>query len=131
MGITARAWREYPQRYRMEAAKCTVCGHVCFPPRMVCPQCGARTFTTICLSDRGIVKTFSVIRVAPTGFEDEVPYAVAIVELNGVRTMMQITDCEPLEIRIGMPVQIEFRKVREEGLAGTILYGYKAVPARD
>ena len=48
---------------------------------------------------------------------------------DGVSTMMQITDCEPEELSIGMPVKVEFRRVQSQGKAGVLLYGYKAVPA--
>lgn len=132
MGITARNWREYPQRYRMEAGKCKKCGKVCFPPRLICPVCGHREFETVKLAGNGTVKTFTVIRVAPTGFEDLAPYAVGIVELaDGVSTMMQIADCDPEELSVGMPVRIEFRLVQEEGHHGVLMYGYKAVPDRE
>ena len=131
MGITGRNWREYPQRYRTEAAKCTKCGKINFPPRLICPECGHREFEKVVLADEGVISTYTVIRVAPSGFEDEVPYAVGIVELkDGVSTMMQITDCEPEELEIGMPVKIEFRRVQTEGDAGVLMYGYKAVPVR-
>ena len=132
MGITGRNWREYPQRYRMEAAKCKKCGKINFPPRLICPECGHREFDQVKLSGEGVIKTYTVIRVAPSRFEDEVPYAVGIVELkDGVSTMMQITDCEPEELSIGMPVQVEFRQVQAEGDAGVLMYGYKAVPKLD
>jgi uncharacterized OB-fold protein len=132
MGITGRNWREYPQRYRMEAAKCKKCGKINFPPRLICPECGHRKFEQVKLSDEGILKTYTVIRVAPSGFEDEVPYAVGIFELkDGVSTMMQIADCEPDELKIGMPIKVEFRRVQAEGDAGILMYGYKAVPVRN
>ena len=131
MGITGRNWREYPQRYRMEAAKCTKCGKIYFPPRLICNECKNREFENIKLSDEGKLKTYTVIRVAPTNFTDEVPYAVGIVELkDGVSTMMQIADCEPDELSIGMQLKVEFRKIQEEGDAGILMYGYKAVPDR-
>jgi uncharacterized OB-fold protein len=77
------------------------------------------------------VTTFTVIRVAPSEFCDEAPYAVGIVELDdGVAIQCQIADCAPEELSIGMPVKIEFRKVKQEGEAGIICYGYKAVPVR-
>ena len=38
----ARVWREFPQRYRLEAAKCSGCGKILYPPRLVCPACGGR-----------------------------------------------------------------------------------------
>lgn len=132
MGITARNWREYPQRYRTEAAKCKKCGKIFFPPRLVCNECGHKEFEHVKLADEGKVKTYTVIRVAPSNFIDEQPYAIGIVELNdGVSTMMQITDCAPEEISIGMPVKIEFRKVQTEGDSGILMYGYKAVPIRE
>ncbi|HEC83201.1 MAG TPA: Zn-ribbon domain-containing OB-fold protein [Firmicutes bacterium] len=132
MSTSARYWREIPQRYRLEAGRCTACGAVWFPPRLVCAQCGKREFETVNLPDRGTVKTFTVIRVPPSEFSDQAPYAIGIIELEGgVRLQCQIADCDPQELTIGMPVRIEFRKIKQEGEAGIICYGYKAVPVRD
>jgi uncharacterized OB-fold protein len=39
-----------------------------------------------------------------------------------------VADCEPEELKIGMPVRLEFRKLSQEGESGIINYGYKAVP---
>ena len=131
MSTSARYWREIPQRYRLEASKCKGCGAIWFPPRLVCAECGKREFEAHKLADQGKVQTFTVIRVAPTEFCDEAPYAVGIVELDdGVAIQCQIADCEPDELEIGMPVRIEFRKVKQDGEAGILYYGYKAVPVR-
>ena len=122
-------WRAMPQRYRYEAAKCKNCGKVLFPPRLVCPECHSRQFEKVILNDKGTVETFTVIRVAPSGFTDQVPYPVAIVNLgDGVKILCQIADCEPEELKIGMKVRLEFRKLSQEGEAGIINYGYKCVP---
>ncbi|MFO7732749.1 MAG: Zn-ribbon domain-containing OB-fold protein [Candidatus Aminicenantes bacterium] len=129
MQSPARSWREIPQRYRLEAAKCAECGFVCFPPRLVCPECGARGFGPHKLAEAGKVLTYTVIRVAPQPFCDQSPYAVGIAELDdGVRLTAQIVDCDPAALKVGMRVRIEFRKVSEEGEAGVIYYGYKFVP---
>jgi uncharacterized OB-fold protein len=130
MSTSARYWRSMPQRYRLEAAKCTGCGQVLFPPRLVCPGCGGRGFVKTKLGDRGKLLTYTVIRVGPSDLCEETPYAVGIAELDGgVRLTAQIADCEFDEIEVGMPVRIEFRKIREEGEAGIICYGYKFVPS--
>jgi uncharacterized OB-fold protein len=122
-------WRAIPQRYRYEAEQCKDCGKVFFPPRLVCDKCKSREFETINLSREGKVVTFTIIRVAPSQFVDQAPYSVAIVELKeGVKICTQIADCELDDIKIGMPVKLEFRKVSEDGEAGVINYGYKAVP---
>ncbi len=129
MGTTARNWREYPQRYRLEAAECKNCKKIVFPPRIICPECRSKEFSNKSLSLSGTIKSFTVIRVAPAGFEDLVPYAVGIIEFpEGVCTMMQITDARLESLKVGMKVNIEFRKVRSEGKSGVLLYGYKAVP---
>jgi uncharacterized OB-fold protein len=129
MSTSARYWREIPQRYRYEAAKCTGCGAVYFPPRLVCAECKGRTFEKVVLANTGKVETFTVIRVAPCDFVDEAPYPVGIIELDdGVKIQCQINDCPIDSLKIGMPVRIEFRKVKEEGEAGILCYGFKAVP---
>jgi uncharacterized OB-fold protein len=131
MSTSARYWREIPQRYRLEASKCKGCGKVWFPPRLICPDCRKQTFEQVKLSDKGKLMTYTVIRVAPKDFTDEAPYAVGIVELEGgVPIQCQVVDCTPEELKIGVPVKIEFRKIKEEGEAGILCYGYKAVIAR-
>jgi len=131
MAITpSRSWREHPQRYRMEAAKCSQCDRIWFPPRRVCSDCGGREFETTILPEEGKVATWTVIRVGPAEFGDLAPYAVAVVEFpNGARMMSQVVDVDPETIEIGMPVRIEFRRVTEDGEAGVLKYGYKCVPA--
>lgn len=121
--------REVPQRHRLEAAKCTQCGKVTYPPRLLCPDCKGRSFDTVQLAREGKIVTYTVIHVGPSHFADQVPYALGLVEVApGVRLMTQIVDCDPSSLEIGMPVKLEFRKVLEDGEAGIIEYGYKAVP---
>jgi uncharacterized OB-fold protein len=129
MPTPSRYWREIPQRYRLEAAKCKKCGAVSFPPRLICPGCKAREFETIILADKGKIMTYTIIRVAPQPFVDQAPYAVGIVELDdGVRLTAQIVDFNFEDLKTGARVKIEFRKVYQEGEAGVIYYGYKFVP---
>jgi uncharacterized OB-fold protein len=125
----ARYWREIPQRYRYEAAKCTKCGKVFFPPRLVCNGCRGREFTKVTLAPTGTLETFTVIHVAPTGFGDQTPYAVGIVKLDdGARITGQIVDCELDKLAIGDRVRLEFRKLLQDGESGILCYGYKFVP---
>jgi hypothetical protein len=123
-----RYWREIPQRYRLEAARCKKCGYLAFPPRLICPQCQNREFETIRLKDEGRIISYTIIRVPPEPFVDQAPYAIGIIELDDkVKIMAQIVDCDFEEITIGNSVRIEFRKIREEGKSGIICYGYKCV----
>ena len=128
----AKAWREYPQRYRLEAERCTSCGRVSYPPRLVCPSCRARAFEPVTLPRDGKVVTFTIVRVPPAGFVEAAPLPIALVELaDGTRVMVQIADVEdPSQVEIGMPVRLEFRRIRSDGEAGVIFYGHKAVVKR-
>jgi len=130
MTFPARVWREFPQRYRLEADQCRGCHKVLFPPRVKCPACGGSEFDTVELPREGRILTFTVVRVPPAGFTEQTPLPIALVELaNGVRTMVQVGDVSgPQELEIGMPVRLEFRRVSWDGEAGVILYGHKAVP---
>ena len=124
-----RHWREIPERYRLEAARCNECQHISFPKRLVCSECGNQEFEKIRLSGKGKLVTFTIIEVAPEGFVDQVPYAVGIVELEeGIRVMGQVTDCDPKTLRIDDPLVTQFRRIREEGKTGMIMYAYKFVP---
>ncbi len=124
-----RYWREIPQRYRFEGAKCKECGKIYFPPRLICPECKSKEFEKIQLKKEGKVLTYTIIRIPPSQFVDQAPYAMGVVELaDGVKVLTQITDCDLEKIDIGMKVRVEFRKIYEEGEAGIICYGYKCVP---
>lgn len=126
-----RSWREFPQRYRLEAAKCNTCDKILYPPRVACPKCGGTSFETSVLPREGKVVTFTIVRVPPAGFTEQTPLPIALVELaDGVKVMVQIGDvANPEEISIGMPVRLEFRRISWDGEAGLIFYGHKAVMA--
>jgi uncharacterized OB-fold protein len=112
----------------MEAGKCVKCGKVFFPPRLVCNGCKARDFETVDLPEEGEVVSFTVIRTAPSGFEDEAPYAIGVIRLGEVQVLAQIVDCDFEDIKSGGKVRIEFRRIQEDGKSGILCYGYKCVP---
>jgi len=126
--INPRYAREIPQRYRLEAGRCTACKKVFFPPRVRCNECGSEEFSMVKLNEEGKIITYTVIRAASEKYSHETPYAVAIIELNdGVRLTAQICDADIEQINIGKSVKLVFRKVNEDGKSGIICYGYKAV----
>jgi uncharacterized protein len=131
----ARFWRETPQRYNLGGCRCTNCGTVYFPPRSVCPTCSKHRqsigrLEPFQLSGNGEVVTYTVVHEAAEGFEMQVPYVLAIVKTTeGPQLTGQIVDVDPAEVRIGLKVRATFRKLREEGKAGVIHYGYKFTPA--
>jgi len=117
--------------YRLEAARCTKCEKVFFPPRLVCSKCGSRDFTPVAMKRTGKVVTYTVIRTPSDEFSGEAPFAVGIIQIDdGARLTTQIADVDFDELKIGMPVRLEFRRQYAEGDSGIIHYGHKAVPLR-
>ncbi|MEA1981033.1 MAG: Zn-ribbon domain-containing OB-fold protein [candidate division Zixibacteria bacterium] len=127
--FSSRNWREYPQRYRREASKFTKSGKVYFPKRLVDPETGDKEQETVVLPDTGKIVTYTVIRIAPAQWGDEGPYALAIVELeDGTKVFGQMTDCNIDEVKIGLEVRLEFRRVQSEAAHGVLSYAHKFVP---
>jgi uncharacterized protein len=133
----ARFWRETPRRYNLGGSKCTACGTVYFPPRPVCPACthhrqSIEKMVPFQLAGAGEVLSFTVVHEAAEGFEMQVPYVLALVKTDeGPVLTGQVVDLEPPDVRIGLRVHATFRKLREEGAAGVIHYGYKFAPDED
>jgi uncharacterized OB-fold protein len=125
----SKIWREFPQRYRLEAAKCKKCGKVFFPPRLICDKCKHREFEKVSLPWEGTLLTFTVIRVGPAAFTDQTPYALGIIDVgDGVKLTCQIVDVVPEKLQAGQKLRLEFRRIQKNGLQGALCYGYKAVP---
>lgn len=127
-----RFWREFGSRYRMLATRCPSCGLVYFPPRDVCRRCRRASIgrmERVPMPRTGKVMSYTIVHQGQKGFEDQVPYVLAIVEFEGGITVMgQVVDCDACDVAIGMEVKPVFRRIREEGDAGVIHYGYKFAP---
>ncbi|MBU8871825.1 MAG: Zn-ribbon domain-containing OB-fold protein [Gemmatimonadales bacterium] len=125
--ITPRYHREIPQRYRLEAGKCTGCGKVHFPPRRVCKECFGREFETVTMPTMGKVLTYTVIDIPPAEFDNLKPYVVAIVELeNGVRLTCMVAEAPPDKVEIGTKVEMIYRRLQTGREWEVLQYGYKA-----
>ena len=129
MSTPSKYWREIPQRYRKEANRCAPCSMIFFPPRLICPECGNRELEQTVMAEKGGLLTYTIVRVPPSQFKDQAPYAVGIVEMDdGARLTGQVVDCDFERLQTGMRLQLEFRKMYDVGHSGIICYGYKFVP---
>jgi len=94
----------------LRAQRCTACGHLRWPPSVLCPRCLAEGGEWIRLSGRGRIYSFIVV-----AFFEDVPYNVVIVELEeGIRLHSNVVGCANAELRVGMPVEVVFDKVSDE-----------------
>jgi scaffold protein (connect acetoacetyl-CoA thiolase and HMG-CoA synthase) len=127
MKDVVKGWRHIPQRYNLIGSKCLQCNEVFFPIRVICPKCRRKgRLEDIKLSGKGKIHSYSIIHTPTDEFKVLAPYAVAIIELEeGTKITSQIVDCYNDDIEIGHEVEMVFRKIREEGEDGVIIYGYK------
>jgi len=119
-------FRDRDSNLSFRGQKCNACGAVQFPAQRVCESCFAKDdFGALRLSDRiGNVVTYTFDFFFPT---PEPPTVVSIIEIEGARVHMQVTNCLPEEVRLGMPVEFELRRIHEAG--GRPNYFWKATPA--
>ncbi len=118
-------WRLSAQRYQLNGEICEYCGSHIFPPRDVCPDCAKPAQELFAFSGMGEVYSYTTVLDAPEGFEDQAPYVVALIKLDeGPMLTAQLTDLDG-EPEIGMRVEVVTRKLRTDGEAGIIVYGYK------
>jgi len=106
--VTAPYW-EAAARRELLIQRCPACGHRQFYPRALCTVCGANPEWERA-SGHGTVHTFTVIRQNyAKPFRDELPYVVAMIELDeGPMMMSNVTHCAPDDVRIGMAVEAYF-----------------------
>ncbi len=80
-------------------------------------------------SGRGRVYSYPTVYQAPAGYHEYLPYTVALIQLEeGPLLTAQLTDVNPEEVEIDMPVEMVIRKLRDYDHEGLIVYGYKFRP---
>jgi uncharacterized OB-fold protein len=95
--------------------RCDACSRHVFYPRSICPHCSADRLSWITATGKGTIYSYTVAHQAFGPYTDEVPFVVAIVELEeGVRIMTRIVGTPPEQVRIGVAVHVTFATISEE-----------------
>lgn len=98
---------------RLLIPKCGECGNFWFPSSLHCPHCNAANFSWEPSSGRGKVFSYVVFhRVYHPAFSEEVPYVVALIELEeGPRLISNLVEIKPDDVQCDMPVSVVFEKI--------------------
>lgn len=90
--------------------KCQECGENFFGAPSFCLKCTSGDLKPIELSKEGIVTTYTIVRQAPPGWQGDVPYLLAAVEVpEGPRITAEVVDCPEEAIKVGLPVELTVR----------------------
>ena len=111
------------RQHRFMLQRCNACQQAYFYPRPFCPQLDCHSRDVISFQARGQGSIYSfVINTRPMpGFEDEVPYVIAVVELDeGPRLMTNIIDVpgddvtsKATAINVGDAVEVVYEQATE------------------
>lgn len=103
---------------RLVIQRCAECRAYVHPPRLTCSRCRSERLEAEQVTGRGRIYSWSVMRSPGNpGFEDRLPFAVVVVELDeqsGLLTVGNIEDCRLEEIEIGMPVEVSWERLDDE-----------------
>jgi len=142
MGIRAEApvqttmtalWRNRKMILGLVGGKCRDCGTAQYPPADLCvnPACGHLgtqddyEFANIKARVRSFTGDLLAVSVDPPAIYGMVQFE------GGGRLMMDFTDSELNDIKIGMPVKMSFRRRVVDTVRGFSQYFWKAVPQTD
>ena len=90
--------------------RCAGCGRVQFYPRALCAGCGGVDLAWQRSRGDGTVHAVTLVHRAPSAaFKADVPYAVALVDVDeGFRMMANIVGGDPARVAIGDRVRVVF-----------------------
>ena len=124
-------WRDRSSVLRCHGSRCRVCGTVSYPIQRVCVNCRSNDdYDEVRLSDKpGKVFTFSLDNLAGRSDDPVVVQTVVESEEGSARIYCMMTDCQPSQVRVDMPVELTFRRIYEGG--GFHNYFWKCRPPRE
>ncbi len=112
---TAAYW-EGCRKHQLLIQRCTQCGRYQFYPRIICTACMSDGVEWVQASGHGRVLSFTVIhRAVSAAYKAEVPYVLALIELDEGPTMMSnVVELDPESVAIGLPVEVTFEDWSDE-----------------
>ena len=103
--------------HELRLQRCDACGTFRFYPSPMChaPDCMSLDYDWAEVSGRGEVYTHTVVhRPVSEAWVDDTPYVIAMIKLDeGPVMMSNVVECEPGDVRIGLPVEVVFEDLAE------------------
>ncbi len=99
---------------KLLGSECSACHYRFATPRAYCMRCGAAT-RWFDLPLEGRVHTWTTCYFGSEAFLKETPFNLALVEFDGVNTLLlaRLIGATEKDIRVGMPVNAKFRRLAQ------------------
>jgi uncharacterized OB-fold protein len=86
--------------------RCKACGASFFPPRADCHQCLASDMEWFEVAGAGKLVTYSKLQFAPAGFQDDLPYSIALADYGDYKVFGRLSaDIPEDDVQVGMEVK--------------------------
>lgn len=99
---------------KLRGSECTQCGYRYATPRAYCMDCGAAT-RWFDLPLQGRIHAWTTCYFGSEAFLKETPFNLALVEFEGVNTLLlaRLLGATEKDIKVGMPVKARFRRLAQ------------------
>ncbi len=108
---TTKPFWDGTQAGELRVQQCDACHEHFLYPRIRCPFCGSDKTTWVKTSGRGRLFSYVINHMAAPGWEGEVPYVIAVVQLDeGPRMMSNLlgVPADPAALELDMPLEVVF-----------------------
>ncbi len=108
---TTQPFWDGTQAGELRLQRCDDCQHHFLYPRIRCPQCGSARTTWITASGKAKLYSYVINHMPAPGWEAEVPYVIALVQLaEGPRLMSSLKGVppDPARLVLDMPLRVGF-----------------------
>lgn len=103
---------DYLEKGQVMATKCKDCGQIFFPPRADCYKCLSSNIEWIEVKGTGKLVSFSKLQYGPIGFEEDLPYSIALLNYGDFQVFGRIAgDIPESELKIGMEMKAVSNKL--------------------
>ena len=113
---------DYLEDGKVAGTKCSGCGLVFFPPRADCYQCMNSEMEWFEVTGAGKLITYSKLQFAPVGFDQDLPYCIALLDYGDFKVFGRIDAGVPVEdLQVGMEMTTAVNRL----LSGQLNYVFK------
>ena len=108
---------DYLEKGVVAGTQCKDCGTKYFPPKADCHKCLTSNMEWFEITGTGKLVTYSTLQYAPVGFEQDLPYTIALVDFGEYKVFGRMSkDIDVNEIKIGMELKVTPVKLPNEQL---------------
>ncbi len=97
---------------KVSGTRCKDCGAKYFPPRADCCKCLSKNIEWFDVTGTGKLLTYSKLEYAPIGFENDLPYCIAVVDFGEYKVFGRISgELTDNDIKAGMDLKAVANKL--------------------